>query len=125
MMWRPEWPSCYQRGIDRKFASNRMDLCRFQRLLQGEGRKNGWKAFGQHGFACPGWPDQYCIMTTGCCYFQRSFDILLTFYIGKIKFKIILRMEEFLSRIYFFGLQGSGIIKKFDHFSNMAHPINI
>src|SRR4051812_17898118 len=97
-----------------------MNFCCFKRFLQVKWRKNRRKTFRQHGFTSTGWANKDNIVPTGSCDLECTFDIFLTFYIGKIIFKITLRLQEFITCIYTYRLQTLGIAsEKFNHFSYM------
>src|SRR6185436_1514171 len=99
-----------------------MNLGRLQSFLQAQRWQYGWETPGQHGLSRTRWTNENSVMSPCSRYFERSFNIFLPLYICKINFKIILRLEKFLSCINYYRLQSFLVaFKKTDHIIDMVH----
>ena len=81
----------HQKGLVASQQSrHRVDLGGLQRLGECQRRQDAGKAFGQHGLARSGTPDEQHVMGARRSNLQSPLDILLAFDILKVKIILVL-----------------------------------
>lgn len=63
--------------------------------MEREWRQDRRKAFGHHGFARAGGPDEQYVVTAGTCHLECTFDRFLPFDVGEIEIIYVAGFVEF------------------------------
>ena len=88
-------PPRHQRLARREQSDDAVNLCRLQRLVQGQWRQDRWQPLGQHGFARTGRADKQRVVSASGGYFQCALHVFLAPDLGKIQVVVVRLVENF------------------------------
>ena len=92
---RAKRPPRHQRLARGQQSDDAVNLRRFERLVQGQGRQNRRQPFGQHGFAGAGRTNEQRVVSAGGGDFQCAFHVFLSFDLGKVQVVVVRLIEDF------------------------------
>ena len=113
-----------ERGVSLQFAGNGMDLGCFETFAEGEGRKDGGKAFCHHGLAASGAAHEDDVVTTCRCHLKGSFHVLLPFHFVEVVGEGEHLRIEFFTGIDHCGFECAHATEKRHNVVQMAHSIH-